>query len=537
MLYGASYFTEDEWVKIDGLIHKGEYVFTSGPPKANFLDDELMSFEDMNDKTNGTYKNLSFETLKREESEQQTSSASSFGIIDGPADTPKEPSVVASSDDGSAKKYELFDFSETTNQPSADASTADDNKKVSDELSDLADVNTNPSLNTSFAVQTPEIGSIKSSQQSNTLELSSSEPRSESASESVIEASIESPMEAIVESTSESAPELDSETLEIPKREPKPLPKEGGLALGYTQAQLEEMKAFNASLTKAGEKGRAKNKRLDPLREDAIAPSSYEPEWEIAVSPTATENDNRIQSWACGVDAQDPTDPTVVSRIPKNSNDITQPNNPNFRPLDQRSVSRASNRTSIKSTGKSTPSKGPVVPELNVAPGTILVAQSSYTGSTKIQIDIQAGDKIRVIKHVSGTAHVGENLRTGLKGQFQESVFKRVLGQTAASTLIEQQRIAARRTPRAPSIVSNGLDRVEGINAADWEEESVISRQRAPPPKSKPVGGLANSRFAVLDDENDQEQQVEKLARLEVGKMVDERVSLSPTIENAMLTI
>ncbi|KAM3151987.1 hypothetical protein ABEW05_007658 [Botrytis cinerea] len=31
MLYGAEFFTEDEWVKIDALLHKGKYVFTNGP--------------------------------------------------------------------------------------------------------------------------------------------------------------------------------------------------------------------------------------------------------------------------------------------------------------------------------------------------------------------------------------------------------------------------------------------------------------------------------------------------------------------------
>ncbi|KAF7959415.1 hypothetical protein EAE96_001034 [Botrytis aclada] len=33
MLYGAEFFTEDEWVKIDALLHKGKYVFTNGPQK------------------------------------------------------------------------------------------------------------------------------------------------------------------------------------------------------------------------------------------------------------------------------------------------------------------------------------------------------------------------------------------------------------------------------------------------------------------------------------------------------------------------
>jgi hypothetical protein len=44
MLYGAAYFTEDEWIKIDVLIHKGQYVFTRGP-QDNILEEALISFE------------------------------------------------------------------------------------------------------------------------------------------------------------------------------------------------------------------------------------------------------------------------------------------------------------------------------------------------------------------------------------------------------------------------------------------------------------------------------------------------------------
>src|ERR1700733_14392136 len=45
MLYGADYFTEDEWIKIDGFIHKGNYVFTRGPP-GNVLEAPLINFEE-----------------------------------------------------------------------------------------------------------------------------------------------------------------------------------------------------------------------------------------------------------------------------------------------------------------------------------------------------------------------------------------------------------------------------------------------------------------------------------------------------------
>ena len=67
MLYGAAYFTEDEWIKIDGLIHKGQYVFTRGPQN-NILEEELMSFDDsIEEKAHVNVQvqaNESFDTIK-----------------------------------------------------------------------------------------------------------------------------------------------------------------------------------------------------------------------------------------------------------------------------------------------------------------------------------------------------------------------------------------------------------------------------------------------------------------------------------------
>lgn len=561
MLYGASYFTEDEWIKIDGLIHKGQYVFTSGPIQTNLLDqvEELMSFDDFAEKPNGTPATVSFDTTKGDNTDVQAPSASSFGIIERPAGTPNATSVDGSSDDGSAKKdFELFDFSETTTPSSAGASTDDDNTQKLADMFDLADISRNSPATTPSDSQ-PENDSHELPELNTQIPPApqvETEPELavESATEAVVQQ--EPAVEPVYEPLNEAAePYSESfESFEPPKREAKPLPKEGGLALGYTQAQLEELKAFNAGLTKAGEKGRPKNKRSEPREEMAPEPG-YEPDWAMAASPTATENDDRIQSWASEVDANEPIDvvsPTprtvlpsvtkaalvekfvqVHGRPPKNLNDLAQPNNPNFRPLDQRSLSRASNRTSIKSTGKVSPKKGPGNPQLNVTPGTILVAQSSCTANTKMQIAVQAGDNIRVIKHVSGVMHIGENMRTKIKGQFNEGIFRRNAGQAAATALIEQQRVIARRGTRAPSastgIVSDGLDRVEGMNAAEWEEESVVSRPRTTIAKPK-IGGLATSRYAVLDEVSDQQKQIEKLARAEVGKMVNEKVRFPPLI-------
>jgi len=43
VLYGADYFSDEEWFRIDHLVHKGKYVFTHGP-SVHMLDEPLMSF-------------------------------------------------------------------------------------------------------------------------------------------------------------------------------------------------------------------------------------------------------------------------------------------------------------------------------------------------------------------------------------------------------------------------------------------------------------------------------------------------------------
>ena len=125
MLYGASYFTEDEWIKIDGLIHKGQYVFTSGPA-TNILDskdEELMSFDDANEKHNlpvqatHTLDTTKEKTVVVAETEINSPTESDRAdSIHMPTETPNDTSVEPSSDEETAApKAEdpaMFDFSQ-----------------------------------------------------------------------------------------------------------------------------------------------------------------------------------------------------------------------------------------------------------------------------------------------------------------------------------------------------------------------------------------------------------------------------------------
>ncbi|KAH9209513.1 hypothetical protein DL95DRAFT_344275 [Leptodontidium sp. 2 PMI_412] len=475
MLYGAAYFTEDEWIKIDGLIHKGQYVFTSGPSNPLEGNFELMSFDDVNDKPDPALKanpNQSTDAVKADAfavTEVQVDSPTESDRADStaePAETPNDTSIEASSDDElPAKVVEadpaMFDFSQW--DPPVEP--------------------TEPSKPTK----------------------SSPEP-----------ASIEQPM-----SVEEAQP---VESAEIPKREPIEIPTAGGLTY-YTQEQLDEVKAFNQNLTKAGKKGK---------RARGTSPSESASRSETTTyGPTPSEHETRIQSWASEVDAQEPlprgpspslTIPMIAEdfikahgRPPKSINDLVQPNNPEFRTVDRRPLSR-----NIAPVKKAKSSSGP---QVKVAAGTILIAQSNQVKRSSIELEILSGDRIRMLKHVSGIVHQAENMRTGIRGQISENVFKKTPQAMKVDPVVEQQRMILQRNSSISSTVG-GLDAMERRNAAEWDEVPTTNRPKpVAPAKSKPLGGLGASRFAVLDETKSvvSSASEDMVSREEVAKMVDEK--------------
>lgn len=484
MLYGANYFTEEEWIKVDGLIHKGQYVFTQGPPN-NILEEPLMTFEDATDDKNDF--DLQVKPISSSENEKNEIIIVSELRIPSPTSTEQTP--------------------------------ADSPSQTSNEIS----------------VKSPSDG------------------------------------EQSVPSQDDSSPMFDfsdttAQTTTVPA-EPNSAPDtsqnktSGGLALGYTQAQLDEVKAFNAGLTRAGQKGRPKYPPLDETYNSSDWSQNEASRGETTAaeqaypSPTPTEQDTRIHSWASGINA-DPISvhspkvpaPSVASPIPhstseavetfvkvhgrppKSINDVFQPNNPQHHGH-KRPESRASTKTAT-STGKTLmaiSARGK--PKLNVVSGTVLVAQSGSTRNSQIQLDVEPGDKIKYMKHVSGITHTGLNFRTNLTGQFPETIFKRTPGvQSAQNT----RSLGRDRVTSVTSTASNGLDSVEGINAAEWDDVSTARPRTVAPAPTRPIGGLATSRFAVLADldskshtsSSDQFEMPPGMSREEVGKMVDEKVGL-----------
>lgn len=494
MLYGADYFTEEEWIKIDGLIHKGQYVFTQGPPQ-NILDEELLSFDESKE-----YKpsfNVKTEAL--------------------------DPFEMA--------KNETVQISEV---------------RLPSPISDPSETSRSPSQARSVppAEMSSDGGSAPSPQ-----------PTKDTAMLDLSEMTMPTPVVA-VEDVKSAQPQVQ-------------IPSNGGLALGYTQQQLDEVKAFNAGLTKAGQKRPPKYTTAEefypsPAGSESETYSNDLPSEAETFPPSSSPNDDDIEKLTNEVNLLEtatseapftkpgnlpppfspPTGPSKMETLaeqfakahgqrPRVINDFYQPNNPGHRP--KRPESRASVQSSKPANFKhATTIVRPktTAPRLQVPAGTVLVAQSSAPATHPMAVDVIAGDQIKVLKHVSGIMHVGMNLRTNKHGQFSESIFKR---DTARHWVESQQQIdTAARHHRAGSVnttISARLDRVESMNAAEWDEAPVTRPKTVAPAPIRPAPlGLAGSRFAALSDSDskseasDQQGGMSGLTPEEVGRIVDQKV-------------
>jgi hypothetical protein len=455
MLYGSGYFTEDEWVKVDGAVHKGQYVMTRGP---NILEEELMSFEEpkgIKDTNNLqtkevqsielNHKNTEVAEVLAEDAISSTASSEPVPLDKNSRETPNTTSTENSDEEisptSSFESAEMFDFSE---------------KPVPKE-----EVKTEP---------TPKV-ETKQSTMTN-----------------------------------------------------------GGLPAGYTQEQLDEVRAFNATLKKKG-------RPLDhgPVRDSYIPPTwGEEPPRQPAKDDDYSDGPSHteIQFWASEVNAQN--EDTAVSSTPtieiptqqlgfppKRLNDIYQPNNPQH--WSSRSESITSRKT-VKSLAKPVLIPQYAGPKQNpgITPGRVLKAQSGQLRHG-IQIEIREGDHITVVKHVSGIMHIGFNLRTKEQGQFSEDIFRSTPGGVPYKSV-------SKKAKRHPSTYN--LDKVEYDNAAEWDDITA-TKTRSPlaaPAPLRPAGGkgLAASRFSSLADiestKQHSEPEISLAMKKEFGKMVDQKV-------------
>lgn len=451
MLYMVDYFTEDEWMKIDFCIHKGKYVFTKGPPR-HILDLDL----DLGD-------------------EGQSSEAATSLLLDH-VDHPQ-----------SAERQEK----ESENAPVESAGETID--AVGSGTGSTLDLSSPPS----------------------SIEEPAEVPAGDGITSWVakVEKEEEAPFDLLLEMSQPPQP---------PKPAEAPPTNRGPI---YTQEQLEAAKAMNKAFTKAPEPGSGRSRKVVSNHKDNYRENEEPVQGtEEYLSSNTTEDNRRINQWATEAESASqniyPTDPQerlVTEYIQKHGkipsvNDIYQPNNRGFVPLTARTTSTKSSerREFAKSlaavVGRLQPKRGTSM--TNFKPGVVFIAQVDVPTPSKVCMAVKAGDSIKVLKHVSGIRHLGENLTSGTIGQFSEEIFSRPTA---------PQRRVAPSEPETASVVD--LDHFERDNAAQWDEVPASKRARAPAPAvSSNFGGLARSRYAILEDEKD-------------GGSEDVKVRFSPTLK------
>lgn len=351
-------------------------------------------------------------------------------------------------------------------------------------------------------------------------------------------------------------------------------PKPDGLKVGYTQTQLDEVKAFNAQLTKAGQKTRPKY-----IPEEDTCEWTEDPADPTLVSgfdsPASTDREARISSWTSEIKADGSPEivaPTPQSRPvaeilfekyvkshgrkPRSLNDVYQPNNPYHQTHGgERAESRASIRTAV--TTRTTVKHG--APNPLFVPGAVFTAITSQFSNSKLKLGFERGDQIEVVKHVSGHMYQGLSKRTARTGQFSErdvsitapesggldDLSRRIdqlriaqleyeteKAERLAQALAKQkaakreQELVGQRYSAAPWPSVHDLDSKESINAAAWSDE---------PSRPKTHVGLAGSRFSDVkakEPEPVREQQITQEMQMEFGKIIDRKVIQTPSTTN-----
>lgn len=443
MLYGAEYFTEEEWIQLDGLIHKGKYVFTRGPPKHLLDGSPLMMSADYNDQSNGNH---------------------DFNEID--ALEPLQNAKPALGEDTSAH------------------SSTDPESPVS----------------------SPGTPNETSAEEDNTVTLS---PKTEVA------------------------PMFD-------------FPQEMK-AVG-TFKPISEKQAYPSSASSPEEQTSASPSSSEDRNTYSTQPTNHSVDSSLSRSPAPTTDSltySNIASIASPTPSHPPLDILAKEwaykhgREPKNLNDFYQPNNPQHQRLASRSISRASFHSGTTSTAHTGPptvlstskfaatnkgNNGPV-PQLDVAAGTVLVAKSSCEGKG-IRIQVRAGDHIRIIKHVSGIMHIGENITSKQRGQIPESIFR-----------VDPAAAASMRRSSVSTNIHSGLDRMEEIGASEWIRDDASTIGSVKPKPITQMQGLSASRYSEPVDNSSQnarsailEQEKASILKGEFDKLLEERVCSHNTL-------
>lgn len=435
MLYGAGYFSESSWIKIDSLIHKGQYEFTRGPPK-HILDEPLMAFEnskceaksDVNVHASAAKAPNAFEEDTIVVPGKQISShvhSETTASAQPPAEPYCEAMAEASSDEG----YILLRPTEPAEKP----------------LTDCAH-------NHLDQAERPSAGLTEG--------CLNSRPGSGSVEDSEKEAF-------------------------------SPLPAKASAGKIYVHPPLPE-----------------------------VLPEEVKP------LDAASSHNSQIWKQAC-------------SRLPESTDDFYKSNSHPLFPKQSNSrttdtASKTTKSSAVPSFANAANSSGKGVTQpLEVKLGSTLIAKQSLAKKSKVNISIQSGDPITVIKHVSGITYIGENLRTNQRGQFPLSVFQKLPQKSTKYYLIEHPGADAepkpvalvRKSSLSGSSSTNDLDKLERMNAAEWDRDDASV---ATAPLRSVMQELVRKDSVLADSESQSQSSESKQEEIldAMSKMLDKKVFL-----------
>ncbi|PQE05476.1 hypothetical protein CJF30_00007652 [Rutstroemia sp. NJR-2017a BBW] len=519
ILYGSGYFTDEEWTRLDLLLHKGKHVFEEGPsqPESNHVYAPTIK-----EKVADTRK----ETVPSHYAEEL------LLVFDDVVGEVAENHVPVEAVGSSSQDVDL------------------NNKTTSElELASPLSANSEESANTFSPVESSE-----SSASSVTYDV----PK---GNDSVRSASVDAANTIRIQQMSRPKNGLATAPVSQPEKAPQDSQRPG-LPAGFTLEQLELAKSFMG--------GVAKKYVASPSPQNTSAKKTSIPKKEPERIDWATEVNeavaqNALPSRPRSVVSSAPSSSTgskvhaglssaesswrielftkTFGRPPKSLSDYYQPNNPEFNPqwLKASTVVPSPRKgapgaptapatfhaRSPSSLGQNK-SVNSVVPQNYVAlfkinAGSVYVATQSHSarsGSGNLSFD--AGDKIRVSKYVSGNLWRGENLRTKQSGHVQKSHL---------TELKEDSGNASRAVLQIkPPSIQNLVDDIEETNAAQWESDADVIVPTDHPqlnPKVERKSSYEEPREASAVTG------IKEETRAEVEKLWDEKVSPSAS-ENAL---
>jgi hypothetical protein len=329
----------------------------------------------------------------------------------------------------------------------------------------------------------------------------------------------------------------------------------------YTKEQLDEARAFLSEVQRGG-KTKASNHA--PVEGYASSCWTQEPPTQFSLSPDPTEREARTSSWASevnvaeaedrAIEVQSPSITAPLNHVPppntpaqkfvkdngrrakKGNNAFYQPNNPQHKKggsraesiISQKTVKIAKSTISASEPSPSISNSKSSMPKLNVLRGTVLKAQRDSPRTSKVVLDVRAGDQIRVLKHISGPMYYGKNMRTEFTGQFSEDIFKAPIPiegavapkqastpkvaspQTVASALVIAEKALAAEKAHARRVE---LDEIEERNAAEWDDVPVRRQKTTLPVVVKTASNVTASKFSVLEGLDTESEVKEKQER------------------------